>query len=369
MNSYTWLDSRVQQAADRLALRPAHERVEANKYTRYTALKDRELAPFEWGGQGVELHDFSAAMEARPERMQSTFGALATGAWADASLAGDYGLVVLHLNESGPALRFTLNGLGQGFSAPRLVILTEPNVERVVEIELSDAHDDHHLNLVIEADLAVSSQVDMTILQDKRASGLTTTTCAARVGSSATFNGVWVDCGSRMARHDVQIDLADRGASTQISGLMLPSAGQHQDHHVHVRHGASNTHSNQLFKGLVASKGRSVFTGCVEVCEGATGCSAEQLSRALLLGESAEFDARPQLLISYDAVEASHGSSCGAMDEDALFFMRSRGLSLLQARYLMAQAFAGEIHELIDGKDLVERSDKALAQLLEGLAL
>ena len=91
------------------------------------------------------------------------------------------------------------------------------------------------------------------------------------------------------------------------------------------------------------------------------------MSRGLLLGESAEFDARPQLLISYDAVEASHGSSCGAMDEDALFFMRSRGLSMLQARYLMAQAFAGEVHELVDGEDLIERSYRALAHLLEGL--
>ena len=215
--------------------------------------------------------------------------------------------------------------------------------------------------------MADSSHIDLTILQDQRASGLTTTTCAVRVGESAVFNGVWIDCGSRMARHDVQVDLADQGAKTQIAGLMLPSAGQHQDHHVHVRHSASDTHSNQLFKGLVASKGRSVFTGCVEVCEGAKGCSAEQMSRGLLLGDSAEFDARPQLLISYDAVEASHGSSCGAMDEDALFFMRSRGLSMLQARYLMAQAFAGEVHELVDGEDLIERSHQALAELLEGL--
>ena len=143
--------------------------------------------------------------------------------------------------------------------------------------------------------------------------------------------------------------------------------GQHHDHHVHVRHGASETHSDQLFKGLVGRKGRSVFSGCVEVCEGAQGCSADQLSRGLLLGEGAEFDARPQLLISYDAVEASHGSSCGAMDEDALFFLRSRGLSQSDARLLMAQAFAGEVHELVATSDWVERSQAALAQRLEGL--
>ena len=77
MNSYTWLNTRVQQAAERLAMHPAHERAEANKYTRYTALKGRDLAAFEWGAQGVELHDFTSAMTTRPGRMQSTLGALA----------------------------------------------------------------------------------------------------------------------------------------------------------------------------------------------------------------------------------------------------------------------------------------------------
>jgi Fe-S cluster assembly scaffold protein SufB len=363
----TWLDERCAEASARLADRPAHDRAEANKYTPYRALKQREQASFEWGAAGVELLDLSTAMIAHGDRISHTLGALATGAWADASLAGEHGLVVLDLSTSGEPIRLSLRGLEAGFSAPRLVILTQPNVHQTLEIELLDEGADHHLNLVIEVDLAQGSHVHVSVLQDQSMTGFATTTLAARIGQDATFEGVWLDCGAQLARHDVQIDLAESGATTKLSGLMLPRPGQHHDHHVHIRHSASNTHSDQLFKGLVAAKGRSIFSGCVEVCEGAQGCSADQLSRGLLMGDGAEFDARPQLLISYDAVEASHGSSCGAMDDDALFFLRSRGLSPNEARYLMAQAFAGEVHERSSASDFIERSNSALSGLLTSM--
>ena len=367
MNTPKWLEQRCAEASARLAERPAHARAEANKYTRYRALKAREQAPFEWGSHGVDLSSFSDAMEKYGDRLRDTVGALATGAWADASLAGDHAVVVLTVATSGEPIRLSLRGLETGFSAPRLVILAEPEVERDLEIELVDEGVDHHLNLVIEADLAQGSQLRLTVLQDQSTIGFATTTLAARVGRDATFDGVWFDCGAQMARHDVQIDLVDSGATTKLSGLMLPRPGQHHDHHVHIRHSASNTHSDQLFKSLVAAKGRSVFSGCVEVCEGSQGCSADQLSRALLMGDGAEFDARPQLLISYDAVEASHGSSCGAMDDNALFFLRSRGLDPDEARFLMAQAFAGEVHERSAASDFIERSNSALSGLLSSM--
>ena len=367
MNAPQWLEQRCVEASARLAERPAHARSEASKYTRYRELKARDQAPFEWGSHGVELSSFSDAMLAHGDRLKDTLGALATGAWADASLACDHAVVVLIVSASGEPVRLTLRGLETGFSAPRLVVLAEPGVERGLEIELVGEDVDHHLNLVVEADLATGSQLRLTVLQDQSTIGFATTTLAARVGRDASFDGVWLDCGAQIARHDVQVDLVDSGATTKLSGLMLPRPGQHHDHHVHIRHSASNTHSDQLFKSLVAAKGRSVFSGCVEVCEGAQGCSADQLSRALLMGDGAEFDARPQLLISYDAVEASHGSSCGAMDDDALFFLRSRGLDPDEARYLMAQAFAGEVHERSSASDFIERSNGALSGLLSSM--
>ena len=368
MSLPAWLQTRRDEAAERLALRPAHDRGEANKYTAYRDLAQRSEASFEWGAAGFELLDYATALARHPERVSASLGELASGAWADASLAGEHGLVVLHVAESAAPMRLTLRGLGQGFSAPRLLILTEPGIECALELELLDDDADHHLNLVIEGDLAVGSSLSFCLLQDQGQSGFATTTFAARLGLDTRFDGVWLDCGAHLARHDVQIDLAEQGAEANLAGLMLPRSGQHHDHHIHVRHGASNTRSNQLFKGLVAAKGRSVFSGCVEVCEGAQGCSADQLSRGLLLGDGAEFDARPQLLISYDAVEASHGTSCGAMDEDVLFFLRSRGLDAEAAKALLAQGFAGEVLECSSVDDFNERALAALRRVVAGMS-
>ncbi len=366
MSLPAWLQTRRDEAAERLVQSPAHARIEANKYTPYRALAERASAAFEWGAIGVELLDYAAAMAQHGERVRASLGRLARGAWADASLAGEHGLVVLYLSGSTAPIRLSLRGLGAGFSAPRLLLLTAPGSAQDVELELLDDDADHHLNLVIEADLAAESSLSLCLLQDQGGSGFATTTVAARIAACATLAGVWLDCGGQLARHDVQVDLAEQGAQADLAGLMLPRADQHQDHHIHVRHGASNTTSSQLFKALVASKGRSVFSGCVEVCEGAQGCTADQLSRGLLLGDGAEFDARPQLLISYDAVEASHGTSCGAMDEDALFFMRSRGLDDAEARALLAQGFAGEVLEQSGANEFNTRALKAVEQLVAG---
>lgn len=359
-----WLQNRREAAAARLRQQPAHERQEENKYTSYRALTKRGHASFEQTDSGFDVLDHLTAILKYPNRMSSCLGALASGPWADASLSGDYKLSVLHITETGSPLRLSLRGLGQGASVPRLVILCEPETNREVEIELLDEDADHHMNLVIEVDIASNASLTFCQLQDQGRTGFATTTFAARLADNASLDAVWMDCGASMARHDVQIDLSGEGASANLSGLMLPQPDQHHDHHVHVKHGASNTASSQLFKTLVASKGRSVFSGCVEVSEGAQGCRADQLSRALLLGPRAEFDVRPQLLISFDAVEASHGSSCGAMDDDVLFFLRSRGLSAEDARYLIAQAFAAEIFNNSSSSFFADRSKSSLMQLL-----
>ena len=88
MSLPAWLQNRRDEAAERLALRPAHGRGEANKYTTYRDLAQRSLASFEWGAAGFELLDYAAAMARHPERVSASLGELASGAWADASLAG-----------------------------------------------------------------------------------------------------------------------------------------------------------------------------------------------------------------------------------------------------------------------------------------
>jgi Fe-S cluster assembly protein SufD len=232
---------------------------------------------------------------------------------------------------------------------------------------LDDASGSHHLNLVLEADLAPSSQLELSVSQAMSSDSYVTATWAFRLAEKSNLRAVWMDFGAALARHDLQVDLAEPQARAELAGLMLPKAGQHHDQHLTLHHGAGDTHSQQLFKGLVGDQGRSVFSGRVEIKEGAEACSSHQLCRGLLLGDGAEFDARPQLLISIDAVEASHGASCGAMDEKSMFFLRSRGLDELAAKQLLAEAFAGEVIEISSDSSRSESSKEHVRSMIQAI--
>jgi Fe-S cluster assembly protein SufD len=340
----------------RQALAPAYAAAEANKYTSFRDLKDLAAAAHELEVEGVTALSLSQALERDSSRLEAVLGRLATGPWADASLSASYSLHVLEVGAGEQPAVVRVKAKGSGVSHVRFVVLPQIGVQRDVQIMFTDdGTPGHHLNAVFEVDVAMGAALRLQVFQDHGDQGWLTATWAAKVARDARFDAVWVDQGAALSRHDIQVALNEPGAQTHLSGLMVPRSGQHHDHHVHVCHGAQSTTSRQLFKGLVGAGARSVFSGCVEVLEGAESCCADQLSRGLLLGHGAEFDARPQLLISVDAVEASHGTSCGAMDEEALFFLRSRGLDAEAAKHLLAEAFAGEVLEQLGDEGLVQR--------------
>ena len=356
MSRVAWLESRHSEAMKRQAVAPAYGPAEASKYTSFRDLKGLSNAAHEVVVEGLSVSSLNEALEREPERLEAMLGRLATGAWADASLSANYSLHVLEVGAGEQPAVIRIKAQGAGVSHARFVVLPQPGVQRDVQIMFTDdGTPGHHLNVVFEVDVASASALRLNVFQDHGDQSWLTATWAAKVAQDASFDAVWVDQGAALSRHDIQVALNEPGAQTQLSGLMVPRSGQHHDQHVHVCHGASSTTSRQLFKGLVAAGGRSVFSGCVEVLEAAESCCADQLSRGLLLGHGAEFDARPQLLINVDAVEASHGTSCGAMDEAALFFLRSRGLDAEAAKHLLAEAFAGEVLEQLDDEALVQR--------------
>jgi Fe-S cluster assembly protein SufD len=359
--------SREAAVARRSQVAPELRR-EANKYTSYRALEGLSRASASLICEGAELLDLEAAMKRDPERVKACLGSLATGPWADTALASKPNLAVLWLSPGDETLQVSLRGQGAGQSHQHLLLLSDPDCQRSVHLELlDDASGSHHLNLVIEAHLAESSRLDLSVSQAMSSESYVTATWAFRLAKKANLHAVWMDFGAALARHDLQVDLAEPQARAELAGLMLPKLGQHHDQHLTLYHGASDTHSQQLFKGLVGARGRSVFSGRVEIKEGAAGCSSHQLCRGILLGDGAEFDARPQLLICIDAVEASHGASCGAMDEKSMFFLRSRGLDELAAKQLLAEAFAGEVIELLSDSSRSESALESVRSMIQGI--
>ena len=151
--------------------------------------------------------------------------------------------------------------------------------------------------------------------------------------------------GTGRSRTEVRALLRGEGAEADLNGLFLGVGAGKADHHTLVVHAARHTTSRQLFKSVLAEESSSVFDGKVVVTPGAAGTDAGQANRTLLLSGRAETHTRPRLEINADEVKCAHGAAIGKLDEDALFYLRSRGLGAMDSREILIRAFAAEVIE------------------------
>ena len=148
------------------------------------------------------------------------------------------------------------------------------------------------------------------------------------------------------------MDLAGEGASTELCGLFCANSGQHVDCHTLIDHVSPRANSVELYKGVLDGTGRGVFDGKIVVRSGAVRTDARQTNRNLILSDSALVDSKPQLEIHNNDVRCSHGSTTGRLDADAVFYLRSRGLSPEAARALLTYAFGSEMIEKVASPDV-----------------
>ncbi|HSB62984.1 MAG TPA: Fe-S cluster assembly protein SufD [Thermoanaerobaculia bacterium] len=158
--------------------------------------------------------------------------------------------------------------------------------------------------------------------------------------------------GGKLVRNEVAMDLAGEGAGTELYGLFCANSGQHVDCHTLIDHVAPRANSIELYKGVLDGTGRGVFDGKIVVHPGAVRTDARQTNRNLILSDSALVDSKPQLEIHNNDVRCSHGSTTGRLDADAVFYLRSRGLSPEAARALLTYAFGSEMIEKVASADV-----------------
>lgn len=180
--------------------------------------------------------------------------------------------------------------------------------------------------------------------------------------------------GARLARNDIGTRFEGEGCDALLNGLFHVDGKRHVDHHTRLDHAYPRGTSREFYRGILDGNSRGVFTGRILVAEGAVKTDAEQRSDNLLLSRLAEADARPELEIYNDDVKCAHGATVGQIDEDSLFYLRSRGLDAEHARNLLIYAFAAEVLGRIDMKSLRRRAEAAVraripgGDLLEALA-
>jgi Fe-S cluster assembly protein SufD len=167
---------------------------------------------------------------------------------------------------------------------------------------------------------------------------------------------------SEWVRNNLNIQLNGEHCETHLNGLFITNGTEHVDNHTQVYHNQPNCQSNQLYKGILNDKSVGVFNGKIYVARDAQKTNAYQSSKNILLSDDATINTKPQLEIYADDVKCSHGSSTGQIDEDALFYLRSRGLSVDSAKNLLMYAFAKDVVNTVR----VEVLKEYINRLVEG---
>lgn len=201
-----------------------------------------------------------------------------------------------------------------------------PTLTRWLQVQLADgANLTHAIVQQLPLDAALLEQLDVS------------------VGRDASYLALPMSLGTQAAHTAAHVALEGAGASGHWQQFLRVDGNQHTDVQLTVTHAAANTTSTQAVRALAGGRSRGAFSGKVVMPPSAHGADSAQSIRNLLLSATAELDTRPQLEIHVDDVKASHGSTTGSLDQQALFYLRSRGIGEQEARRLLMQAFAADV--------------------------
>ncbi len=224
----------------------------------------------------------------------------------------------------------------------------------------------HFTNAISEIIVGANAQVELTLVQRENDDTFHASNTAVRLAQGARFTSRVVTLGGRLTRNDLSVVLAEEGAECVLDGLYLGTGERVVDNHSLVDHAVPHGTSRQLYKGVLGGTSRGVFRGRVIVRPGAQKTNASQSNQNLLLADGAEIDSKPQLEIYADDVKCSHGSAIGRLDENALFYLRSRGLDEREARGLLTQGFAAQVLNALTSEALREVLAADFAQRVSG---
>jgi len=327
---------------------------------------------------GVIVSSLAAAMEERRE--------FVTLLWAQLAVVNAQSFVALNtaLAEDGafvyvPAGTLVDEPLHLLFLAGRrdeptnahtraLIALGRGSQATVIESYAGVAGEPYWTNGVTEIALDDNAVLDHYKIQMERDNAFHTATQQARLGRGAVLTSHSFALGAALARNDVNARFAGEGGDCTLNGLYVPAGRQHVDNHTRIDHDNPRCTSRELYKGILGGKSRGVFNGKIYVHEHAEKTDARQTNRNLLLSEDAWVDTKPQLEIYNNDVKCSHGSTIGQLDENALFFLRARGLDVRTAVELLTQGFANEITSRLRQQPVAALMEKVMAQKIGAMS-
>ncbi len=217
---------------------------------------------------------------------------------------------------------------------------------------------DYFTNTVTEIHLEDGAKVNHYKIQEEGDSGYHVGNLFVSQQKNSSFNSYQVSIGGKLVRCDLDINLSGTNAESTLYGLYMAQDTQHVDFHTTVNHISPNTRSNETYRGVLGDKSRGVFNGKIVVHKDAQKTEAHLSNANLLLSSNAEVDTKPELEIYADDVKCSHGATIGRLDDNMLFYLRTRAIEKDVARSLLTFAFAEDVIEKINYPQICKRLQK-----------
>jgi Fe-S cluster assembly protein SufD len=244
-------------------------------------------------------------------------------------------------------------------SHPRNLIVSGRNSQlAVVETYIGSGR--YFTNAVTEIVAAEQAVVSHTKLVRESPDGFHIGTTQIHEERSSSVKSHQISVGGGMVRNEVNVALMGEGASLALEGLFVLTGREHVDNHTVIDHAMPHCDSQELFKGILDQQSRGIFDGSIIVRKDAQKTNSRQVNRNLLLSENAIVDSKPTLEIHADDVKCNHGSTIGQLDEEAIFYLRARGIDEAEARSFLVDAFASEIIDRLPFQPVREWARRAL---------
>ncbi|MFN8058457.1 MAG: Fe-S cluster assembly protein SufD [Vicinamibacterales bacterium] len=259
-----------------------------------------------------------------------------------------------------------LGGLGAAVAAhPRTLIVVDARSEvQIVETYAGAAGEPYFTNALTEIVVGAQATVrHCRVQRESLAAGHVSSTHVALAGRGV-FESQNIVLGGGTVRNDVNATLGGEGITCTLDGLYLADGRRLVDNHTAIDHAKPHCQSHELYKGIIDGHGRGVFNGKIFVRQDAQKTDAKQTNQVLLLSDDATINTKPQLEIFADDVKCTHGATVGQLDDEALFYLRARGIGRDEARALLIQAFAIDVIDRVPVESLRRTLEAALLDRL-----
>ncbi len=334
-----------------------------------------ELSDLDGLPVGATLRSLAGLLADAPERVLPVLGAgvdLDRHPFAALNTAGFTDGAFIHLDRGTVVetpihvLHVSIGGETPAWSAPRLVVVAEANAQATLVEHYVSSGGETLTVPVTEFRLAAGATIRHCRLQEESRTARHIALQTSRQDRDSRLDSVALNVGAALMRTDIDAVLAEPGGHASLDGLYLVEDHQHTDSHLYVRHAAPHCTSHELYKGVLDGSSRGVFNGRIIVDHDAQKTDAVQSNRNLLLSTGAMVNSNPQLEIFADDVRCTHGSTVGRLDDEAVFYLRSRGIDRATAESMLTYAFAAEIVNLVPVDEVRERLEQHLVSRLPG---